>query len=205
MWVCLSSVKDNLILHRDSHTNTYGRCKIYDNFQFILHKQYCNSCILRQLIIKCFYVCSLYDSVFFLTDRVCAHRLGVRGEGKESEAVEDHPVEEAVEHVLGRQQHDEHHHELGVEDQKPGDDAAHDAAAVADEPHGAGAGAGRGRGAVLGLQVASLPLDVPGAVPRALHPTTPVSPTTYCEEGGEADGEEEGERRDGKKMKEEGN
>ena len=118
------------------------------------------------------------------TDRVCAHRLGVRGEGEESEAVEDHAVEEAVEHVLGRQQHDEHHHELGVEDQKPGDDAAHDATAVADEPHGAGAGAGRGRGAVLGLQVASLPLDVPGAVPRALHPTTPVSPTTYCEEGG---------------------
>lgn len=106
----------------------------------------------------------------------------MRGEGEEREAIEDHPVEEAVDHVLGRQQHDEHHHELGVEDQEPGDDAAHDATAVADEPHGAGAVAGRGRGAVLGLQVASLPLDVPGAVRRALHPTAPVAPTTYCED-----------------------
>lgn len=102
------------------------------------------------------------------------------GEGEESEAVEDHPIEEAVGHVLGRQQHDKHHHKLGVEDQEPGDDAAHDAAAVADEPHGVGAGAGRGRGAVLGLQVASLALDVPGAVRRAQHPTTPVAPTTCC-------------------------
>lgn len=115
-----------------------------------------------------------------LTHRVRAHGLGVRGEGEESEAVEDDPVEEAVDHVLGRQQHDEHHHELGVEDQEPGDDAAHDAAAVTDEPHGVRAGAGRGRGAVFGLQVASLPLDVPGAVRRALHPTAPVAPTTYC-------------------------
>lgn len=116
-----------------------------------------------------------------LTDRVRAHRLGVRGEGEESEPVEDHPVKEAVRDVLGRQQHDEHHHELGVEDQEPGDDAAHDAAAVADEPHGVGAVAGRGRGAVLRLQVASLPLDVPGAVRRALHPTAPVAPAAYCE------------------------
>ncbi len=113
----------------------------------------------------------------------------MRGEGEESEAVEDHPVEEAVDHVLGRQQHDEHHHKLGVEDQEPGDDAAHDAAAVADEPHGVGAGAGRGRGAVLGPQVAGLPLDVPCAVRRALHPTAPVVPTTCCEKGRETDGE----------------
>lgn len=140
-----------------------------------------------------------------LTDRVCAHRLGVRGEGEESESVEDHPVEKAVENVLGRQQHDEHHHKLGVEDQEPGDDAAHDAAAVADEPHGVRAGAGRGRGAVLGPQVAGLPLDVPGAVRRALHPTASVAPAAYCEEWWEADGEEEGEQRDGPKMKEEGN
>lgn len=129
----------------------------------------------------------------------------MRGEGKESEAVEDHPVEEAIDHVLGGQQHDEHHHKLGVEDQEPGDDATHDAAAVADEPHGVGAGAGRGRGAVLGPQVASLPLDVPGAVRRALHPTAPVAPAACCEEGRETDGEEEGEPRDGKKMKEERN
>lgn len=122
-----------------------------------------------------------YYSYNSLTDRVRAHRLGVRGEGEEGKAVEEHPVEEAVRHVLGRQQHDEHHHKLGVEDQEPGDDAAHDAAAVADEPHGVGAGARRGRGAVLGLQVASLALDVPGAVRRALHPTAPVPPTAYCE------------------------
>lgn len=125
----------------------------------------------------------------------------MRGECEESEAVEEHAVEEAVGHVLGREQHDEHHHELGVEDQEPGDDAAHDAAAVADEPHGVGAGAGRGRGAVLGLQVASLPLDVPGAVRRTLHPTTPVAPTTCCGERRETDGEaerwEENERKKG--------
>lgn len=112
------------------------------------------------------------------TDRVCAHGLGVGGEGEEPQAVEDHPVEEAVDHALGGQQHDEHHHELGVEDQEPGDDAAHDAAAVADEPHGVGAVAERGRGAVLGSQVASLPLDVPGAERRAHHPTAPGTPTT---------------------------
>lgn len=117
-----------------------------------------------------------------LTDRVCAHRLGMRGEGEESEAIEEHPVEEAVYHALGRQQNDEHHHKLCVEDQEPGDDAAHDSAAVADEPHGVGAGAGRGRGAVLGLQVASLALDVPGAVRRALHSTAPVVSPTYCED-----------------------
>lgn len=126
----------------------------------------------------------------------------MRGQGEEGQAVEQHPVEEAIDHVLGRQQHDEHHHELGVEDQEPGDDAAHDAAAVADEPHGVWAGAGRGRGAVLGLQVPSLPLDVPGAVSRALHPTTPAAPTACCERQWETDGEEEGEQRDGKKMKE---
>lgn len=110
--------------------------------------------------------------------RVCAHRLGVRSEGQEGQAVKEHPVEEAVDHILGREQHDEHHHKLGVEDQEPGDDAAHDAAAVADKPHGVRAGARRRRGTVLGLQVASLPLDVPGAVRRALHPTTPVAPTS---------------------------
>jgi len=134
-----------------------------------------------------------------VTDRVCAHRLAVRGEGKDGEAVEEHPVKEAVGYVLDRQQHDEHHNKLGVEDQEPGDDPAHDAAAVADEPHGVGAAAGRGRGAVLGLQVASLPLDVPGAVRRALHPTAPVAPAAYCEEtdgrgGGRAERWEENGR-----------
>lgn len=113
----------------------------------------------------------------------------MRGEGEEGEAVEDDAVEEAVGHVPGGQQHDEHHHELGVEDQEPGDDAAHDAAAVADEPHGVGAGAGRRRGAVLGPQVASVPLDVPGAVRRALHPTAAVAPTACCEGRRRADGE----------------
>lgn len=103
------------------------------------------------------------------------------GEGEERQAVEDHPVDEAVGHILGRQQHDEHHHELGVEDQGPGDDAAHDAAAVADEPHGVGAAAGLGRGAVLGLQVASLPFNVSGARRRALHPTTSVTLNACCE------------------------
>lgn len=71
-----------------------------------------------------------------LTHWVCAHRPGMRGECKESKAVKDRPVEEAVGHILSGQQHDEHHHKLGVEDQEPGDDATNDAAAVADEPHG---------------------------------------------------------------------
>lgn len=70
----------------------------------------------------------------------------MRGEGEDPEGVEDQPVEEAVDHALGRHQHDEHHHKLGVKDQEPGDDAAHDAAAVADEPHGVGAVAQRGGG-----------------------------------------------------------
>lgn len=112
--------------------------------------------------------------------RVCAHGLGVRGEGEERQPVEDEPVEKAVHDAFGRQQHDEHHHKLGVEDQEPGDGAAHDAAAVADEPHGVGAAVGRWGGAVLGLQVAGLPLDVPGALRRALHPTGPVAPTACC-------------------------
>jgi len=133
------------------------------------------------------------------TDRVCAHGLGVGGEGEEPQAVEDHPVEEAVDHALGGQQHDEHHHELGVEDQEPGDDAAHDAAAVADEPHGVGAVAERGRGAVLGSQIASLPLDVPGAERRAHHPTAPGTPTTCWERRRGRDGEEEGEQSHGEK------
>lgn len=104
----------------------------------------------------------------------------MRGEGEERQPVEDEPVEKAVHDAFGRQQHDEHHHKLGVEDQEPGDGAAHDAAAVADEPHGVGAAVGRWGGAVLGLQVAGLPLDVPGALRRALHPTGPVAPTACC-------------------------
>lgn len=60
----------------------------------------------------------------------------MRGEGEEGQAVENRPVEEAVGHVLSGQQYDEHHHELSVEDQEPGDDATNNAAAVADEPHG---------------------------------------------------------------------
>ncbi|TNN61838.1 hypothetical protein EYF80_027955 [Liparis tanakae] len=136
------------------------------------------------------------------TDRVRAHGLGVGGEGEEAQAVEDHPVEEAVDHALGGQQHDEHHHELGVEDQEPGDDAAHDAAAVADEPHGVGAVAERGRGAVLGPQVAGLPLDVPGAVRRAHHPTTARTATACWGRRRGTDGEEEGEQSAGEKREE---
>lgn len=58
---------------------------------------------------------------------------------------------------------------------------------------------------MLGLQVASLALDVPGAVRRALHPITPVAPTTYCggvtgdrwRGRGGAEGWEENERKKG--------
>lgn len=93
-----------------------------------------------------------FGSVSFRhSTRICAHRLSMRGKGKESQTVEDRPIEKAVGHVLGRQQHDKHHHKLGVENQEPGDDAAHDATAVTDEPHGVRASAGRRRGAVLGL------------------------------------------------------
>lgn len=127
----------------------------------------------------------LFGSVPFRHgSRVCAHGLSMRGEGEDPEGVEDQPVEEAVDHALCRQQHDEHHHKLGVKDQEPGDDAAHDAAAVADEPHGVGAVAQRGGGAVLGPQVASLPLDVPGAVRRAIHSTKPAAPTTFSHSPG---------------------
>lgn len=104
----------------------------------------------------------------------------MRGEGEERQSVEDEPVKKAVHDAFGRQQHDKHHHELGIEDQEPGDGAAHDAAAVADEPHGVGAAVRWWGGAVLGLQVAGLPLNVPGALRRALHPTRPVAAAACC-------------------------
>lgn len=114
------------------------------------------------------------------TDRVGAHGFGVRRQRQEGEAAEQHAVEEAVRRAPGRQQHDEHDHELGVEDQEPGDDGAGDAAAVADEPHGPGAAAGWGRDAVLRLQVASLPLDVPGALRRTHPPTASAAASACC-------------------------
>lgn len=86
-----------------------------------------------------------------VTDRVCAHCLGMRGKGKEGQAIENHPIEEAVGQVLGGQQHDKHHHKFSIEHQEPSDDATRNAAAVSDEPHSVGATAGRGRGAVLWL------------------------------------------------------
>lgn len=119
------------------------------------------------------------------TDRVGAHGFGVRGQRQEGEAAEQQAVEEAVRGAPGRQQHDEHDHELGVEDQEPGDDGAGDAAAVADEPHAPCAAAGWRGDAVLGLQVASLPLDVSGAV-RRTHPPT-VSACCRRADGGEED------------------
>ena len=116
----------------------------------------------------------------------------MRGEGEEGQAVEHHAVDEAVCQVLGGQQHDEHHHELCVEHQHPGDDRAHDAAGVPDEPHGGGRGGGddvlgdgdtllglqvAGPGLLTGLRSAMVPpamlpaavLRVPASVHRALH------------------------------------
>lgn len=75
----------------------------------------------------------------------------MRGKGEEGQAIENHPIEEAVDQVLGGQQHDKHHHKFSIEDQEPSDDATCNAAAVSDEPHSVGATAGRGRGAVLWL------------------------------------------------------
>ena len=116
------------------------------------------------------------------TDRVRAHGLEVGAEGEDSEGVEEHAVDQAVEHAPRWHEHDEEHHELGEEHEHPGDDAAHDATAVADEPHGArGAQLGR-RGTVLWAQVAGVPLDVPAAVRRALHPTSLA--TLACYRGG---------------------
>lgn len=132
---------------------------------------------------SCVFVCVC------LTDRVGAHGPEVGGEGEEGEGVEERSVHQAVQQVARRHEHDEEHHELGEEHQQPGDDAAHDAAAVADEPHGAGAGARlRRRGAVLRAQVAGLPLDVPAAVRRALHPTSRAASACCATGGGETGG-----------------
>lgn len=62
---------------------------------------------------------------------------------------------------------------------------------------------GWGGHAVLGLQVAGLPLDVPGAVRRALHPRAPAAPTACCEdaEGFWAEGGEKIKKK-GKGMRE---
>lgn len=119
-----------------------------------------------------------------LTDRVGAHGSEVGGKGEEGEGVEEQSVHQAIQQVACGHEHDKEHHELGEEHQQPGDDAAHNAAAVADEPHVAGAGARlRRRGAVLRAQVAGLPLDVPAAVRRAHHPTSHAA-SACCRTGG---------------------
>lgn len=72
--------------------------------------------------------------------RVGAHGPEVWGEGKEGQSVEQGPVHNAVRQILGRQQHHKQHHELCIKHQQPGDDSAHDATGIPDEPHGRGRG-----------------------------------------------------------------
>lgn len=112
--------------------------------------------------------CELRSSGYWETHRVGAHGPEVRGQGEKGEAVENCPVHDAVGQILGRQQHDEEHHKLSVEDQKPGDDPTHNAAGIPDEPHGIGSVLGR-RDTALWLQVAPLPLHVSASVHWALH------------------------------------
>lgn len=75
-----------------------------------------------------------------ITYRVSAHGPEVRRKGEKGQGVEQSPVHDAVCQILGGQQHDEQHHDLGIQHQQPGDDNAHDATSVPDEPHGGGRG-----------------------------------------------------------------
>lgn len=61
----------------------------------------------------------------------------MRGQGQHGEGVEGCPVQQRVPEALAGQQHDEVHHELGVEHQQPGHGGAHHPAAVVDEPQSA--------------------------------------------------------------------
>lgn len=56
------------------------------------------------------------------------------GQRQHSKAVENHPVDHGVPEAPGGQQHDEGDHKVREEDQEPGDDTTHHAAAVLDEP-----------------------------------------------------------------------
>lgn len=86
----------------------------------------------------------------------------MRRQGEEGQAVEQGAIHKAVGQVLGWNEHDEQDHEIGEEDEKPGDDRAHDAAGILDEPH-----CDRllmtGWKTRSGLQGVGLPLDVPEA------------------------------------------
>ena len=98
------------------------------------------------------------------------HGPQVRGQGQHRQAVEGDAVEHGVPEVLGRQQHDEGHHEVGVHHQEPRQDGTDHAAAVADEPdpvRPVGLG-GRGRRGVVGVTFAQqrVVLDIPEPVSR---------------------------------------
>lgn len=66
--------------------------------------------------------------------RVGEHGAEVGGQGQHSQDVEDRPVDDGVAEAAGGQQHDEGDHKVSEEDQEPGDEGTHHAAAVLDEP-----------------------------------------------------------------------
>lgn len=66
--------------------------------------------------------------------RVGQHGAEVGGQRQHGQAVEDHPVDHGEPEAPGGKQHDEGDHEVGEEDQEPGDEGADHAAAVLDEP-----------------------------------------------------------------------
>ena len=70
-----------------------------------------------------------------LPHRVGQHGAEVGGQSQHSQAVEQHPVDHSVPEAPGGQQHDEGDHKVSKEDQEPGDEGTHHAAAVLDEPH----------------------------------------------------------------------
>lgn len=107
------------------------------------------------------------------TYRVRAHGPEMRRQRQESQAVEQRAIHKAVGQVLRRNEHDEQDDEFGKEDEKPGDDRAHDAAGIFDEPHFVRP-LMTGWKTLSGLQAVGLPLDVPEARYWSSHPTTEI-------------------------------
>jgi len=112
--------------------------------------------------------------VVVVPHRVGQHGAEVCGQRQQRQAVEGHAVDHGVPEAPGGQQHDEGHHEVGEEDERPGDEGARHAAAVRDEPE---APLGRAAGTLLlllrrRLRVAALPVQQ-GAL--LLHVPLPVA------------------------------
>lgn len=66
--------------------------------------------------------------------RVGQHGAEVGGQRQNSQAVEHHSIDHSIPEAPGGQQHDKGDHEVSKEDQEPGDEGTHHAAAVRNKP-----------------------------------------------------------------------